>query len=194
MTEFVVPARDVPTVEVSGNSARYPVHRIYCVGRNYGDHVQEMGNDPKKPPIFFSKPSDALVESGAQVAYPPATGNFHHEVELVVALGTGGADIAEANALDYVYGYAIGVDLTRRDLQSAAKNGGTPWDTAKGFDQSAPCGAITPVTDGQHPLDAEIWLAVNGDRRQETSTAAMIYGDPETIAELSKLYTLMPGD
>jgi fumarylpyruvate hydrolase len=192
--EYVVPAGELPTVEVRGTTARFPVHRIYCVGRNYGDHVAEMGNDPKKPPIFFSKPSDAIVASGAEIPYPSATENFHHELELVIAIGSGGADIPTTSALDHVYGYGIGVDLTRRDLQAAAKNAGTPWDVAKGFDQSAPCGVISPVSEIGHPLDVRIWLTVNGELRQETSTGAMIYGVAETIAELSKLYMLAPGD
>jgi len=192
--EYVIPALNQPSLEVKGTAARFPVHRIYCVGRNYGDHVAEMGNDPKNPPIFFSKPADAIVESGAQIPYPPQTENFHHELELVVAIGLGGEDILMPNALDHVYGYGIGVDLTRRDLQTAAKNSGTPWDTAKGFDCSAPCGTLSPVSDRMHPLDARIWLTVNDEKRQETATSAMIYSVPETIAELSKLYTLVPGD
>lgn len=191
---YVVPAAQIPTVEVAGMTARFPVHRIYCVGRNYGDHVREMGNDPKKPPIFFSKPADAIVASGASIPYPPATTDFHHELELVVAIGEGGANISADSALGHVYGYAIGVDLTRRDLQAAAKSAGAPWDTAKGFDRSAPCGTITQITDAGHPRETNIWLQVNGERRQKTSTSQMIYGIAETIAELSKLYTLVPGD
>lgn len=192
--DYVVPISEAPAVEVTGTTARFPVHRIYCVGRNYGDHVREMGNDPKKPPIFFSKPADAVVPSGAAIPYPPGTDNFHHELELVIALGEGGAAIPADAALGHVYGYALGVDLTRRDLQSAAKNAGAPWDTAKGFDLSAPCGAISAVSSGVHPLDVTIWLKVNGELRQETSTSQMIYGIAETIAELSKLYALAPGD
>jgi len=191
---YVVPAAQIPTVEVAGMAARFPVHRIYCVGRNYGDHVREMGNDPKKPPIFFSKPADAIVASGASIPYPPATTDFHHELELVVAICEGGANISADSALGHVYGYAIGVDLTRRDLQAAAKSAGAPWDTAKGFDHSAPCGAITQITDAGHSREADIWLQVNGEPRQKTSTSQMIYGVAETIAELSKLYTLVPGD
>lgn len=192
--DYVISPPEIASVEVIGAPARFPVHRIYCVGRNYGDHVREMGNDPKKPPIFFSKPADSIVASGAVIPYPPATGNFHHELELVVAIGEGGTDIPVDAALDHIYGYAIGVDLTRRDLQKAAKDAGAPWDTAKGFDLSAPCGAITAVSGGAHPLDCDMWLKVNGKIRQETSTSQMIYGIAETIAELSKLYTLVPGD
>lgn len=194
MTEYVFPASRIPSLEIVGVQARFPIHRIYCVGRNYGDHVREMGNDPKKPPIFFSKPADALVEGGARIPYPPMTDNFHHELELVVAIGEGGADIPLSAALDHIFGYGVGVDLTRRDLQTAAKNSGTPWDTAKGFDFSAPCGALTTVSDGGHPLSTRIWLTVDGQLRQETNTSAMIYGVAETIAELSKLYCLAPGD
>ncbi len=136
-----------PSVAVMGSDARFPVRRIFCVGRNYADHVREMGNDPKsEPPIFFTKPADAVVDSGATVSYPLNTANLHHEVELVVAIGRGGVSIQESDALDHVWGYSVGVDLTRRDRQAEAKKGGQPWDVAKAFDESAPCGAVTPIS------------------------------------------------
>ena len=153
---------------MTGTPRRFPVHRIYCVGRNYAEHVREMGADPQRePPVFFSKPADAMSANGAAVPYPPATANLQHEIELVVALGSGGRDIAAAQALAHVFGYAAGNDLTRRDLQAAAKARGQPWDAAKGFDFSAPLAAIRPVAAG-HPTHGRIWLEVNGVLRQES--------------------------
>jgi fumarylpyruvate hydrolase len=184
-----------PTVEVQGTDSRFPVHRIYCVGRNYADHVREMGADPaREPPCFFSKPADAVVANGAPVPYPPRTANFHHEIELVVAIGRGGSRIAADRALEHVFGYAVGNDLTRRDLQAAAKDKGLPWDTAKGFDHSAPVTAIRRVSDAGHPVQGAIWLEVNGERRQQADLAEMIWSVPEIIAELSTYYELQPGD
>ena len=143
---MVIPPVTQPTAEVAGTDARFPVHRIYCVGRNYAKHAREMGMDPdREPPFFFAKPADALVPNGTPVPYPPRTANLHHEIELVVAIGTGGRDIPLDNALAYVYGYAVGNDLTRRDLQFAAREQGRPWDIAKGFDCSAPVSAIRPA-------------------------------------------------
>ncbi len=173
---------------------RFPVHRIYCVGRNYADHVREMGADPQRePPVFFMKPADAVVANGAAVPYPPATANLQHEIELVVALGRGGRAIAPAQALDHVFGYAAGNDLTRRDLQAAAKARGQPWDVAKGFDFSAPLAAIRPVAGG-HPTHGRIWLAVNGVLRQESDVSQMLWDVPHIIAALSALYELSAGD
>jgi fumarylpyruvate hydrolase len=184
-----------PTVEVAGTEQRFPVHRIYCVGRNYADHVREMGADPaREPPCFFSKPADAVVANGAPVPYPPRTANFHHEIELVVAIGRGGSHIAADRALDHVFGYAVGNDLTRRDLQAAAKDKGLPWDTAKGFDHSAPVTAIRRASDVGHPVQGTIWLEVNGERRQQADLAEMIWSVPEIVAELSTYYELQPGD
>jgi fumarylpyruvate hydrolase len=184
-----------PSVAIAGSDSRFPVRRIFCVGRNYADHVREMGNDPKsEPPLFFSKPADAVVESGAVIAYPSHTSNLHHEVELVIAIGKGGSKIAEAAALDHVWGYAAGVDLTRRDRQAEAKKAGTPWDTAKGFDFSAPIGALTPVSEVAHTNGARIWLKVNGEARQDASTHDMIWSVPEIIAALSQWWELKPGD
>ncbi len=192
MSDFAFPAPAVPSVTVAGSDRRFPVHRIYCVGLNYADHVREMGNDPQ-PPIFFAKPADALVANGAAVPYPPRTVNFHHEIELVVAIARGGRNIGEARALEHVFGYAAGNDLTRRDLQHAAKERGEPWDAAKGFDASAPVAAIRPAAHG-HPSRGRIWLAVNGTLRQESDLAHMLWGVPHVIAELSTLFELKAGD
>jgi fumarylpyruvate hydrolase len=192
--KFAFDLGDRPSVAIDAANERFPVHRIYCVGRNYADHAREMGSDPdREPPFFFSKPADAVVESG-QVAYPPRTQNLHHEIELVVAIGRLGADIPLEDANAYIYGYAVGCDLTRRDLQSAARAEGRPWDTAKGFDQSAPLTAIRRIEDTGVLEHGEIWLDVNGERRQLSNLDQMIWSVPEIIVELSTLYTLMPGD
>lgn len=184
-----------PSVPINGRAERFPVHRIYCVGRNYADHVREMGGNPERePPFFFDKPPDAVVTDGAAVSYPPRTANLHHEVELVVAIGKAGRDIAVADANGWIFGYAIGNDLTRRDLQFASRDKGRPWDTAKGFDQSAPITAIHPVAETGLIARGRIWLSVNGTKRQESDIAEMIWSVPEIIAELSTLYTLQPGD
>jgi fumarylpyruvate hydrolase len=170
------------------------VHRIYCIGLNYEDHVREFGRDPQRaPPVFFMKPADAVVDNGVAVPYPPATANFHYEIELVVALASGGRDIAPQEALGRVYGYAAGNDLTRRDLQSIAKERGEPWDTSKGFDHSAPVAAIRPASAG-HVSRGRIWLAVNGTLRQESDVSRMIWDVPRIIAALSRLYELCAGD
>ena len=191
--EFAPPI--AATVEVAGSTARFPVHRIYCVGRNYAAHAREMGSDPERePPFFFMKPADAVVPNGAAVPYPPRTANLHHEIELVVAIGEGGQDIPVANALAHVFGYAVGNDLTRRDLQAAAREEGRPWDVAKGFDHSAPLSAIRRVADVGHPERGSIWLEVNGEARQRADLSEMIWDVPEIIAELSTLFELRPGD
>jgi fumarylpyruvate hydrolase len=192
---LVIAAAAGTTVEVSGCSERFPVHRIYCVGRNYAAHAREMGGNPERePPFFFSKPADAVVANGVAVPYPPRTSNLHHEIELVAAIGRGGRAIQVDDALDHVYGYAIGNDLTRRDLQSAARESGKPWDVAKGFDGSAPISAIHPVSEVGHPRRGAIWLKVNGAERQRADLAEMIWNVPEIIAELSTYYALAPGD
>ncbi|HET7202203.1 MAG TPA: fumarylacetoacetate hydrolase family protein [Steroidobacteraceae bacterium] len=184
-----------PSVEIQGQTARFPVHRIYCVGRNYAAHVREMGANPEREaPCFFMKPADAVVPNGAAVPYPPRTTNLHHEIELVVAIGVGGRNIAPATALEHVFGYAVGNDLTRRDLQAAARGAGLPWDVAKGFDHSAPLSAIRSVGEGGHVASGRIWLEVNGQPRQDANVAEMIWSVPEIIAELSTLYELQPGD
>ncbi len=184
-----------PWAAVHGSTDRYAIHRIYCVGRNYAAHVREMGGDPARElPIFFSKPADAIVANGADVPYPPHTTNFHHEVELVVAISKGGANIAVEDALAHVYGYAVGNDLTRRDLQADARSKGQPWDVSKGFDHSAPMAAIHTVEQVGHPTDARIWLKVNDEIRQDSNLTQLIWSVPEVIAELSTYYTLQPGD
>ncbi len=184
-----------PVVPVAGSEASFPVRRIYCIGRNYEKHVAEMGYDVKRSsPFYFGKPADAIVLSGSTVDYPPRTNDFHHEIELVVAIGKAGSNIAVDDALDYVYGYAVGIDLTRRDLQRAAKEKARPWETAKGFDHSAPISAIHRVDDVGHPDSGRIWLAVNGDTRQDADLDELIWNVAESIAELSTLFELAPGD
>lgn len=201
--EFVVEQQALTTVPVtldahtqaSHQAPRFPVHRVYCVGRNYGEHVKEMGGDPKQePPVFFSKPASACVTFGEDVVYPQATNDLHHEVELVVALKSGGKDIAADAALDCVYGYAVGIDFTRRDLQAIAKDRGRPWDVAKGFDQSAPISAILPVSEVAGLQDRQISLRVNDEVRQQASLNDMIWSVPEIICELSKFFELKAGD
>lgn len=194
MTDFVISPPPVIALPVAGGGL-FPVRRVFCVGRNYAAHAREMGGDPtREEPFFFTKPADALVANGADTPYPPATANLHHEAELVVALGKGGTNIAEADALSHVYGYAAGVDLTRRDLQDVAKKAGRPWDMAKGFDASGPIGLIAPASRIGHPERAAIVLTVNGQTRQSSDISHMIWSVPETIAYLSRLVTLAPGD
>lgn len=189
---FTPPA--VSTVPVAGGGM-FPVRRIFCVGRNYAEHVREMGGDPtREDPFFFTKPADAVVIAGKDTPYPQATADLHHEMELVVAIGTGGVDIDEADALDHVFGYAAGLDMTRRDLQAAAKKAGRPWDMAKGFDHSAPIGDIQPAATIGHPAAGLIELTVNGAIRQSSDLAKMIWSVPESIAYLSRHVRLEPGD
>lgn len=192
---LVLPAPATPTVAVHGSDARFPVRRIFCVGRNYAAHAREMGKDPdREPPFFFSKPADAVVDSGVTIPYPPQTKSFHYEGELVVAIGTGGADIAESDALDHVWGYAIGNDLTRRDLQQVAKDLGRPWDFAKAFDRSAVIGPVHPVEKVGHPEKGSIRLTVNGNVKQDADIAELIWSIPEVISFLSHSIALAPGD
>jgi fumarylpyruvate hydrolase len=181
------------------DTPRFPVHRIYCVGRNYEAHAREMGHDPdREPPFFFAKPADAVlfVAPGTTAAfhYPPRSTNVHFEMELVAAIGRGGRDIAVDEALNHVYGYALGLDMTRRDLQAEAKKMGRPWDVAKGFDESAPLGPIHPVSRIGHVTQGAIWLAVNGETKQRSDVSQMIWSTAETIAYLSTLFELQPGD
>jgi fumarylpyruvate hydrolase len=182
-----------PAVAIEGEDSAFPVHRIYCVGQNYRAHAREMGDSGREPPFFFAKPADAVC-LGPVVPYPPMTENLHHEVELVVALGSGGRNIDPVTALDHVFGYAVGVDLTRRDLQAAAKQAGRPWSTAKGFDHSAPISPLRRVGAAGHPVAAAISLSVNGELRQQGSTADMTWSAAEVIAELSRYFELRPGD
>jgi fumarylpyruvate hydrolase len=194
MTDYVFTPKAVPSVAITGSAQRFPVHRIYCVGRNYADHAREMGTDPKtEPPVFFTKPPDAVTASEAEVPFPPRTSNFHHEIELVVAIGRAGNNISARDALDYVFGYAVGIDLTRRDLQQAARKRGEPWDVGKAFDYSAPIGAIRPAARG-HVSGGRIWLTVNNETRQQADVGDMIWKVPEIVAELSTLFDLLPGD
>jgi len=193
--EYVITPPPVPTLPVEGAKARFPVHRIYCVGRNYAEHAREMGHDPtREPPFFFLKPADAIVADGADFPYPPLSRDVHHEMELVVAIGKGGANIPVETALEHVYGYAVGLDMTRRDLQAEAKKLGRPWDTGKGFDASAPCSPVAPASKIGHPSKGAIWLKVNGETRQSSDLSQLIWNIPETIAYLSTLFTLAPGD
>jgi fumarylpyruvate hydrolase len=190
--EFDIPRAAVP---IAGGESHFPVRRIYCVGRNYEKHVAEMGYDVQRSsPFYFAKPADAIVPSGSSVHYPPRTADLHHEIELVVAIGKAGRDIPVEKALDHVFGYAVGIDLTRRDLQRAAKEKSRPWETAKAFDESAPISAIHRAADIGHPSSARIWLAVNGELRQDADIAEQIWSVPESIAELSTLFGLAPGD
>jgi len=198
---FAFPPGDRASAAIHGTDRRFPIHRIYCVGQNYADHAREMGSDPQRePPFFFSKPADALLMAGGAgtsptpVAYPPRTMDLQHEIELVVALGRGGSNIDVENAAEHVFGFAVGIDLTRRDLQKAAKERGHPWDTSKGFDQSAPMSAIHPVEQTGWPEGGAIWLKVNDEVRQQGRIQAMIWNIREIIAELSSLYRLQPGD
>ncbi|MFL5297464.1 MAG: fumarylacetoacetate hydrolase family protein [Phenylobacterium sp.] len=191
MSAYVIDPPAVTTVPVEGGAA-FPVRRILCVGRNYWAHRREMGGHDRDPPFFFSKPADAIVPPGKDVAYPQATGNLHHEIELVVALDEGGRELTPDQALGLVFGYAVGVDLTRRDLQAAARDKGQPWEAAKGFDASAPISPIRPWTGD--PPQGRIWLSVNGETKQDAVVADMIWATAEIIAEASKLWALAPGD
>lgn len=192
---FVFDPLSPPSVAIVGAAARFPVRRIFCVGRNYADHVREMGNDPRsEPPVFFTKPADAVVESGAAIAYPLNTSNLHHEVELVLALGGGGVNIAASNAAALIWGYGVGVDLTRRDRQAEAKQAGAPWDAAKAFDQSAPIGALTPASACGSMTAGRIWLSVNGATKQDANLADMIWNPAEIVAALSRSWDLKAGD
>lgn len=195
MPEFVITPPATPSVAVAGTSARFPVRRVFCVGRNYAAHAREMGADPtREPPFFFMKPADAVVDARGVIPFPPATHDLHHEVEMVVALAGGGSDIAPEDALALVWGYGVGLDLTRRDLQAVAKELSRPWDFAKGFDASAPCSALHPVSEVGHPGDARIMLTVNGAARQQGSLREMIWPVADIISHISRFVTLAPGD
>ena len=195
MPEYVLEPPETASVAVAGSAARFPVRRIICVGRNYAAHAREMGRDPdREAPFFFLKPADAVVDSGATIPYPPETNNLHHEIELVVAIGTGGADIKPGRALDHVFGYGVGIDLTRRDLQLAAREQGRPWDWGKGFDRSAPVAPLHPVAQVGHPEAARIWLAVDGRVKQDSDIGKLIWPVPDIIAIASRSMALRPGD
>jgi fumarylpyruvate hydrolase len=195
MTDYVIPPAAPASVPVAGTSARFAVHRIYCVGRNFAEHAREMGAEPppRGQPVFFMKPADAIhVDGNGDVPYPTATADLHHEVELVVALGRDADGVVDPrDALDLVFGYSVGLDLTRRDLQAQAKDKRLPWDTAKGFDHSAPLAALVP---GRAVPAGELWLRVNGGERQRAPLADMLFGVEDVLHELSKLFALRAGD
>lgn len=194
-TQYVIEPVVLPSLPVEGDARRFAVNRIYCVGRNYADHAREMGHDPdREPPFFFMKPASAIVTDGENMHYPSLSNDVHHEIEMVVAIGKGGANIAADKALEHVYGYGVGLDMTRRDLQGEAKKMGRPWDTGKAFDQSAPCSALIPAAQCGHPSKGGIRLMVNGEVRQEGDLNQLIWNVPDTIAYLSTLFTLQPGD
>lgn len=195
MTEFIFAPAKQPAVAIHQSHAQFPVRRIFCVGKNYADHVREMGGDPKSdPPFFFTKPADALVADGTTIPYPQMTDNLHHEAELVVAIGKKGAEISETDALDHVWGYGAGNDLTRRDLQHDAKGAGRPWDMSKGFDNAAVCGALVPADQCKNVDASMIRALVNQDVKQNSTTAEMIWSVPAVIAYLSRFVELQPGD
>jgi fumarylpyruvate hydrolase len=193
MTEFVFPPEAIPSIAVTGSKARFPVRRVWCVGRNYLAHIRELGNDEREPPFFFSKQPDMVVEGGA-ISYPPLTTDFQHEVELVVALKSGGSHMSREKALACVFGYAVGIDLTRRDQQNAMKAQKKPWEIGKSFEQSGPCGALTEATKASDIAEATISLSVNGAVRQDSSLAHMIWSVPEIISHLSQMVDVGAGD
>jgi len=194
-TQYVIEPVALPSLAVEGDTRRFAVNRIFCVGRNYADHAREMGHDPdREPPFFFMKPASVIVTDGKNMQYPSLSSDVHHEIEMVVAIGKGGGNIAADHALEHVYGYGVGLDMTRRDLQGEAKKMGRPWDTGKAFDQSAPCSALVPVAKCGHPAKGSIRLLVNGEVRQEGDLNQLIWNVPDTIAYLSTLFTLQPGD
>ncbi|MBF0277269.1 MAG: fumarylacetoacetate hydrolase family protein [SAR324 cluster bacterium] len=191
---YVIATEERPALPVRGSNDLFPVRRVYCVGRNYAAHVLEMGHDLKEPPFFFQKNPDSLLASGGEFPYPSKTNNVHFEMELVVALGKGGKDIDQKNALEHIYGYAVGLDMTRRDLQGEMKKLGRPWEIGKSFDHAAPCSEIVSASECGHPNKGRIWLTVNGETRQDSDLDKMIWNIPETIEYLSGLFTLAPGD
>ena len=192
---YVIEPPPQPALPVQGSDRLFPVHRIYCVGRNYAEHAIEMGHDPtREEPFFFQKNPDSLVAGGGEFPYPPRSRDVHHEVELVVAIGRGGSDIPVESALDHVFGYAVGLDMTRRDLQGEAKKAGRPWEVGKAFEASAPCTRIIPAATLGHPSKGAVWAKVNGQQRQKGDLDQMIWKVPEMISYLSGLFTLQPGD
>lgn len=195
MTSYAVTPPTETLIPVVGSAQLFPVRRIYCVGRNYAEHAREMGVDPdREPPFFFSKPRDAVVPGGGKISFPPATSNLQHEVELVVAIAKGGLHISEEAALSHVYGYATGIDFTRRDLQMIAREKCHPWEPGKGMDHGAPITAIVPVSAGTPAPDAAIWLKLNGETRQSAKLDQVIWSVPEVISRLSQYFELAPGD
>jgi len=193
-SSYVIPAPPQAAIAVAGSTQSFPVRRIWCVGRNYVEHIREMGQDERKPPFFFAKPADAVVPDGGTVPYPPLTNDLHHEVELVVALKGGGLRVPTDKALDLIYGYGVGIDLTRRDLQIASRKQERPWEIGKAWDASAPCSALQPAAKIGHPKKGRIHLKVNGEVKQDGDLEQMIWNVPETISKLSEMVELAPGD
>jgi len=191
---YVIPPPSQATLAVTGASKTFPVRRIWCVGRNYVEHIREMGNDEREPPFFFAKPADAIVPDGGTVPYPPVTKDLHFEVELVVALKDGGRNIAPERALECIYGYGVGIDLTRRDLQIASRNIKRPWEIGKAFDASAPCGPLRPASEIGHPKKGRITLKQNGTVKQDGDLEQMIWNVPDVITQLSQQVALAAGD
>ncbi len=190
---YVFPPAPQPTLPIKGTDQLFPVHRVYCVGRNYAEHTREMGGDTKDPPFFFQKNADNVVTDG-KFPYPPATQNVHFEIEMVVALKSGGSNIKAADAAKHIFGYAVGIDMTRRDLQDAAKKLARPWEVAKAFESSAPCTALVPAQQVENPAKGAIWLEVNGVRKQSGDLSQMIWDVPHQIEFLSGLFELRAGD
>jgi fumarylpyruvate hydrolase len=188
---FPLPEVSLPIV---GSQQRFPVRRVYCVGRNYLEHIRELGNDEREPPFFFAKHRDAIVANGSAITYPPLTKDFQHELELVVAMKSGGINLTNEQALSHVYGYAVGLDMTRRDLQTASRQKQQPWEIGKSFDEAAPCSAVTPAERVGHLAKGRIWLSVNGKMRQDADLDLMIWKVPEIISQLSKQVGLAAGD
>jgi fumarylpyruvate hydrolase len=194
MTDYVITPPKQAAIPVKGSDKSFPVRRIWCVGRNYIEHIREMGQDERKPPFFFAKPADAIVPDGGTVPYPPLTNDLHHEVEMVVALKAGGLRIKPENALDLIWGYGVGIDLTRRDLQIASRKQERPWEIGKAWDGSAPCSALVPASQIGHPKKGRIYLKVNGEVKQDGDLEQMIWNVPETISKLSEMVALEAGD
>ena len=192
--KYVIPPPPQAALQITGSSELFPVRRIWCVGRNYLEHIKEMGQDEREPPFFFAKPADAIVHDGGTVPYPPLTSDLHHEVEMVVALKSGGRNIAKEKALDCVWGYGVGIDLTRRDLQLQAREQGRPWDWGKGFDLSAPIAPLRPVSEVGHPNAGRIWLAVDGALKQDSDISKLIWPVADIISICSQSMALQPGD
>ena len=193
--KYVIDMGPMPSLPVTGSDLRFPVGRIYCVGRNYAEHAREMGHDPnREPPFFFMKAANSIVQSGSTIAYPVGTKDVHHEIEMVVAIARGGKNIPVEKALEHVWGYGVGLDMTRRDIQGEAKKMGRPWEMGKSFDESAPCTPIHAATEIGHPSKGAIWVKVNGETRQQGDISQMIWSVPEQINYLSSLITLQAGD
>jgi fumarylpyruvate hydrolase len=194
-SRYIFAPQPLPTLPIRGSDKLFPVHRIYCVGRNYAEHAIEMGHDPtREAPFFFQKNPDTLVPSGGTFPYPDASKDVHHELEMVVALKSGGKNITPERALSHVFGYAVGLDMTRRDLQGEAKKLGRPWEVGKAFESSAPCSEIAPASEIAHPAQGAVWLKINGEERQRGDLKQLIWKVPEMIAYLSGLFELRAGD